>query len=102
VFTIIGVLINTIPYSNKLLKSIGYVIYIVEGWALLLFLPFGVRVPMNVFWPILIGGIVYSIGAILYAIGKKKIFFHTIFHIFVLLGAVIQFVGIYNLLIFNL
>ncbi len=42
------------------------------------------------------GGVVYLLGAAVYGIGKKKRFVHSIFHIFVLAGTVIQFVGIYN------
>ena len=95
---IYGILANAIPNNNKFLKVSAYIMYIIQGWLLLIFLPFGAKVASNVFWPILIGGIVYSVGAILYAIGKKKIYFHTIFHIFVVAGAVIQFIGIYNLL----
>jgi len=93
-----GILTNAIPNNSKFLKITGYIMYIFQGWLLVLFLPFGAKVANNVFWPVLIGGIVYTIGAILYAIGKKKIYFHTIFHVFVVLGAVIQFIGIYNLL----
>ena len=93
-----GILTNAIPNNSKFLKITGYIMYIFQGWLLLLFLPFGAQVAGNVFWPILIGGIIYTIGAIVYAIGKKKIYFHTVFHIFVVLGAVIQFIGIYNLL----
>lgn len=97
-FAIYGILVNAIPNNNKFLKISSYIMYIIQGWLLLIFLPFGVQVANNVFWPILIGGIVYTVGAILYAIGKKKIYFHTIFHVFVVAGAVVQFIGIYNLL----
>ena len=96
--TIIGILTTVIPHDSKVLKAIGFVCYIISGWLLVFFLPFGVRIPLNVFIPILSGGVVYSVGAILYGIGKKKIYMHTVFHIFVLLGAAVQFIGIYFLL----
>lgn len=95
---IFGILVNAIPNNVKFLKITSYIAYIIQGWLLLIFLPFGAKVASNVFWPILIGGIVYTIGAILYAIGKKKIYFHTIFHIFVVAGAATQFIGIFHLL----
>lgn len=95
---IYGILANAIPNNSKFFRISAFIVYVIQGWLLLIFLPFGVKVSENVFWPILIGGIVYTIGAILYAIGKKKIYFHTIFHIFVVAGAVVQFIGIYNLL----
>ena len=44
---------------------------------------------------ILGGGVAYTIGAVLYLIGKKKPYRHFVFHVFVLLAAIIQFAGIY-------
>ena len=43
------------------------------------------------------GGVAYSIGALLYAIGKKKktLYIHSVFHVFVLLGTVLQFIAVY-------
>ena len=37
---------------------------------------------------VLFGGIAYTIGAVLYGIGKKKKYMHGIFHIFVLIGSI--------------
>ena len=37
------------------------------------------------------GGIAYTIGAILYGVGKKKKYMHSIFHLFILLGSILQF-----------
>ena len=93
-----GILCNSIPNNSKFLKATAYAVYIVQGWLILFFLPFGAKLNLNVFLYILIGGVVYSIGAITYTIGKKKIYFHTIFHAFVVIAAAIQFIGIYNLL----
>ena len=93
-----GILTVAILNNSKVLKALGYACYIIEGWLLVFFLPFGVTLNFNVFLFILIGGIVYSIGAIIYAIGKKQIWLHTVFHVFVVAGAVVQFIGIYYLL----
>lgn len=52
-------------------------------------------------WPailwILGGGVAYSIGAALYSLGKKsgKRYMHSVFHLFVLAGSILQFFGIY-------
>ena len=93
-----GILTVAIPNNSKVLKALGYACYIVEGWILIFFLPFGVTLNFAVFLFVLIGGIIYTIGAIIYAIGKKKIWLHTVFHVFVVLGAVLQFIGIYYLI----
>ncbi len=43
---------------------------------------------------LLSGGIAYTVGAGLYAVGKKKKFFHSIFHIFCVLGSFCHFLCI--------
>ena len=40
-------------------------------------------------------GIAYTIGAILYGIGKKHKYMHFVFHLFVLLGSILHFLCIY-------
>ncbi len=39
--------------------------------------------------------IVYTVGAILYVIGKKKHYIHSVFHIFVVVASILQFFGIF-------
>ena len=95
VLAVTGIVLNAIPNNCTTLKVISYLIYIIDGWILIFFYPFGVGLNFNTFLFVLIGGIVYSAGAIIYAIGKKRPWFHTIFHIFVVLAAILQFIGIY-------
>ena len=40
------------------------------------------------------GGVAYSVGAVLYLLGKKHEYIHSIFHLFILLGSAIHFLGI--------
>ena len=47
----------------------------------------------GLFW-LVAGGVSYTVGAILYSIGKIK-FNHAIFHIFVLLGSICHFISVY-------
>lgn len=98
VLAIIGIVINALPHESKAGNIISYIIYIIGGWAIIGFYPFNVGIPSHVFFYILLGGIVYTIGAILYAVGHYKKWFHSIFHVFVLAAAIIQFIGIYFLL----
>ena len=65
--------------------------YIGMGWAVLPFL----RITRDLlgqtgFLLLLLGGIAYTVGAILYGIGSKKPWFHSVFHIFVVLGSLLQ------------
>ena len=39
---------------------------------------------------LLAGGIAYTIGAVLYGLGKKRKWMHAIFHLFVVLGSILQ------------
>ena len=98
VFMIAGIVLNVIPIDNNIMKVIAYIIYIIDAWLMLFLYPFGIGMDFYVFLFVLLGGVIYTIGAILYAIGKKKIYFHSIFHVFVLLGAATQFIGVYLLL----
>ena len=43
----------------------------------------------------LAGGIAYSVGAVLYGLGKKHRYMHSVFHFFVLLGSIFQFICIF-------
>ncbi len=98
VLAAIGIIINAIPYESKIGNILSYIIYIIAGWAIVIFYPFNIGIPFKTFLYILIGGLVYSIGAILYSIGHHKKWYHSTFHIFVLLAAIIQFIGILTLL----
>ncbi len=43
----------------------------------------------------LVGGISYSVGVVFYKIGKKKPYFHSVFHLFVLAGTLLHFAMLY-------
>ena len=69
--------------------------YILMGWAIIFFLPQALRVLSRPgFLLLLAGGIVYSVGAVLYGIGSKVRWMHSVFHIFVVLGSVLQALAI--------
>lgn len=46
-------------------------------------------------WLLLAGGIAYTVGAVLYGIGAKKRYFHSVFHFFCLIGTALHFFSIY-------
>ena len=69
--------------------------YIAMGWGIVCFLPQTIALlSSNGFALLLSGGIAYTIGAILYGIGSKTPWFHSVFHIFVVLGSILQFLSI--------
>ena len=69
--------------------------YIAMGWLIVLALrPTIETVGMKGFLWLLAGGVAYTVGAVLYGIGRKKRYFHSVFHVFVLLGSLLQAVCI--------
>jgi len=72
------------------------VCYIGMGWMVLLFLPqtMAALTKAGFYW-LLAGGIAYTLGAVLYGLGSKRKWLHSVFHIFVVLGSMLQFVAIY-------
>ncbi len=75
------------------LRFIHFPLYIILGWSGLLLLPDMLARDAGFFVYIILGGIIYSLGIIPFAI-KAKIS-HFIWHFFVLGGAVVQWIGIY-------
>lgn len=70
--------------------------YLFMGWAIIFFIPQSLTVlTAPGFWVLFSGGCTYTVGAILYGIGAKKHWMHSIFHIFVLIGSILQFLSIY-------
>lgn len=69
--------------------------YIVMGWLIIVMLKPALAVlTVKGFLWLLGGGIAYTVGAVLYGIGKRKPFFHFIFHIFTVIGSILQAVCI--------
>ena len=70
--------------------------YIFMGWGIVFFLPQTMAVlgKSGFFW-LLLGGIAYTVGAVLYGVGSKKAWLHSVFHIFVVAGSFLQFIAIY-------
>jgi len=71
------------------------VCYIGMGWAVIPFWRQTLEVlTMPGFILLLLGGIAYTIGSILYGLGKKRKWMHSVFHIFVVLGSFLQFLSV--------
>ena len=96
---ILGIILNALWLNNKKVQVISNILYIVTGW-LIVFVPNTISMLTNLqFLYILLGGIMYSVGVIFYGAGSKKKWAHSIFHIFCVLGTIIQFIGIYLMII---
>ena len=91
---ILGIVLNAIDL--KKFKVISMILYLVMGWCIIFsFKTLWNSMNHNGIYLLLLGGILYTLGAILYGVGKKKKYMHSIFHIFCLLASVYFFLAIY-------
>lgn len=74
---------------------ISTIAYVAMGWIVIFAInPLIDNLPSNGLLWLFLGGIFYTIGAVIYAIQKIK-FNHAIFHVFVLLGSISHFFAIF-------
>lgn len=91
---IIGIVFNSIDINKY--RKISVFSYIIMGWAIIFaFKPLYENLAQNGIILLVSGGIAYTIGAILYGIGKKVKYMHSIFHFFVLAGSILHFFAIF-------
>lgn len=87
---ILGIVLNAIDLKRY--RVFSMICYLVMGWCIIVkasLLPKVLGTDGLIF--LVAGGIAYTIGAILYGVGKKHKYIHSVFHIFILLGSLLQF-----------
>lgn len=91
---VVGIVLNAV--SLKKFAKISVACYLIMGWMVLLSFPqlTALLDPRGITL-LVAGGCVYTLGAILYGIGSKKKYFHSVFHFFCLGGTVLHFFAIY-------
>lgn len=95
--TILGIVLSSIKIDKFQIFEV--ICHLINGWSILLGIKsLYLNIGLGILFLIL-GGLMYSIGAILYGIGVKKIYMHSIFHFFCLLGSILHFIAIYNYLL---
>ena len=80
----------------KRFSKLSMACYIGMGWCIVAAarVAFATIPTPSLLW-LLFGGIAYTVGAILYGVGKKHKYVHSIFHLFVVLGSILQFIAVY-------
>lgn len=91
---ILGITLNAIDLEK--FSKVSVVCYLAMGWAIV----FAIRPLIAALAPqglvfLVAGGIAYSLGVILYALGSKLRYMHSIWHFFVLAGSILHFFSIY-------
>jgi hemolysin III len=98
--SLVGIILNIVDLKKYSVLSM--ICYLVTGWCIILAFPHvkaaltGMQLSLLV-W----GGISYTVGAVVYGIGNKVRYMHSVWHFFVLGGSVLHFISIYNYLLLN-
>ena len=90
---ILGIVLNSIDLKRY--KVFSMICYLAMGWCVLIkisILPELLTIPGFVL--LALGGVAYTIGAIFYGLGKKHKYMHSIFHLLIVLGSLLQFLCI--------
>lgn len=91
---ILGITLNAV--NLKRYAKVSVACYLLMGWMIVLAYQHMVTTidPAGIAL-LLWGGVAYSLGAIVYGIGSKRRYFHSIFHFFCLAGTILHFFSIY-------
>lgn len=91
----LGITFNAIDLKKYHIFS--YICYLLLGWCIIFpgKTTLSAIPPWGFFW-LLMGGISYTVGAVLYGIAGHKVhrYMHSVFHIFVVIGSILQYFAI--------
>ena len=86
----IGITLNAIDIKKY--KKFSMVCYLVMGWCIIFKIGILPKLlGLTGFILLVAGGISYTIGAVLYGFGKKHKYIHSVFHVFIFIGSLLQF-----------
>jgi len=92
-FAILGIVLNSVDIKKY--KKFSMICYLIMGWCIV---AKGNLLPQLLgnagFILLLLGGIAYTVGAVIYGLAKKYKYSHSIFHLFILLGSFLHFLCI--------
>lgn len=96
VWSIAALAITLTAIDLRKYNVFSMICYIGMGWCVIFtIVPVYKALTSSGFMWLLMGGIMYTIGAILYGIGIKKRYIHSVFHIFVVIASLMHFICIF-------
>ncbi len=94
--TALGVVLNAVDLRR--FSKFSMACYIGLGWLVIFFFkPLIERLDQTSIIFLIIGGVIYTVGAVLYNIGKKVKYIHSVWHFFVLGGTIFHYFVIYRI-----
>ncbi len=92
---IVGIVFNSIDI--KKFAKFSMICYIAMGWVVVIaFKPLIESITAGQLALLVWGGVAYTVGAVLYVVGKKQKYVHSVWHLFVLLGSILHFFMIFS------
>lgn len=96
--TTIGITLTAVNTDRFQLLEV--ICHLLNGWSVLIALPqLYHHMGFTGVLLLILGGVAYSIGAIIYNLGAKRKYFHSVFHFFCIAGTVLQWLSIYLFLL---
>lgn len=89
--TLFGIFYKSL--AKKVNEKFSLILYLIMGWLVLFIIPIILEKAEYLFSILMLcGGLAYTIGSIFYA--KKKPYTHMIWHLFILLASILQYIAI--------
>ena len=96
--SVFGIALNII--DMKKYKIISMACYLITGWCIIFaYRSITAALSPEQFMMLLGGGIAYTVGAVLYGLGVKVRYMHTIWHLFVLAGSLLHYWCLYSFIV---
>ncbi|MDT2828889.1 hemolysin III family protein [Enterococcus viikkiensis] len=94
---IVGIVYKSLTLSKvKSVSKLSTILYNVMGWGVVIALPsLYQNVGLKGLLLLVGGGVAYTVGSVFYSM-KNKRFMHVVWHLFVMLGALLMFFSIYS------
>ncbi len=90
---LIGMVLDALPRKGP--RILAVVIYLCMGWMVVLVIePLIAKLSPAGFYWLLAGGVFYTAGVVFYALGKRIVWAHGAWHVFVLAGSICHYVAI--------
>jgi hemolysin III len=92
---ILGIVLNAVNLYR--FRKFSMICYIGLGWFVIFFIkPLMERMDLTSVIFLIVGGVIYTVGAILYGVGKKVKYIHSLWHFFVIGGTLFHYLAVFR------
>ncbi|MBR1455913.1 MAG: hemolysin III family protein [Oscillospiraceae bacterium] len=97
-FTVLGIVFTAIDVDR--FQVVSVICHLCSGWSILIGVPDLLRtMGADGLLQLILGGVAYTVGSVLYGLGKRKKYRHCVFHVFCILGTFFHFWAVYAYLL---